>query len=341
MASTRRQLLASAAATVASSLVRAGDPVGRPAAAPAAGDGPGIGVIGLRYQGSVIAAQAKPHGRIVAIADADRDCLDLKIIDKNVKGQTGLETVEVVLGKNKAGGPFATKPVPTNLDWNLWQGQTPGVPYVPERTHYTFRWWQAYSGGQLTDWGAHHVDIARWAIGEEPVEIEGTATYPATPNGYDVPIDFSAGYRFANGVEMTVADHGRNGILFTGSAGRIFVNRENLSGTPVDDLKDRPLPGGSRSPMSRRDTAACRSAISATSPAGLVGSWRGIRRPSDSSPMPKPTRCSRGRSGRVSRSGHDHRMQTPAQRLPPSVRCKRGHDARVARMYLPTLTEYP
>jgi predicted dehydrogenase len=333
---TRRQILAAAAVAAAA----------RPARAE---DRPGIGVIGLRYQGSVIAAQAKPHGRIVAIADVDRDCLDLAIIDKNVTKQTGLaaaeiyadvaaadrhvdyrrilddtriqvvligtpdhwhskmlidavqagkdvycekpltltidegkeirqavrasgrivqvgswhrsdhrfrlavemvrqgrigrlEKVEVVLGKNKVGGPFAPQPVPRNLDWNLWQGQTPDVPYVPERTHYTFRWWQAYSGGQLTDWGAHHVDIARWAIAAEPVEIEGTARYPSGKDGYDVPLDYAVRYRFANGVEMTVADHGRNGILFTGTEGRIFVNRENLSGKPVDDLKDRPLP---------------------------------------------------------------------------------------------------
>ena len=349
MPTTRRQLLASAAAALSSSLVRAGDPAGKPAAAPEAGEGPGIGVIGLRYQGAVIAAQAKPHGRIVGIADVDRACLDLSIIDKRVTGQTGLspgqifadvaaadrhvdyrrllddkrigviligtpdhwhskmlidavqagkdvycekpltltidegkeirkavaasgrivqvgswhrsdhrfrtavemvrqgrigtlEKVEVVLGKNEVGGPFATRPVPATLEWNLWQGQTPYVPYVPERCHFTFRWWQAYSGGDLTDWGAHHVDIARWAIGAEPVAIDGQARYPTTPGGYDVPIEYSVRYRFANGVELTVADHGRNGILFTGSEGRIFVNRGTLTGKPVEDLKDRPLP---------------------------------------------------------------------------------------------------
>lgn len=337
MTITRRNLLATAAAAALTP---------RPAAA---ADGPGIGVIGLRYQGSVIAAHAKPHGRIVAIADVDRHCLDLSIIDKNVQGQarltpadiyadvaaadrhvdyrrllddkrihvvligtpdhwhakmlidavqagkdvycekpltltidegkeirkavrdTGrivqvgswhrsdhrfrlavemvrqgrigkLRTVDVVLGKNRVGGPFAARAVPANLDWNLWQGQAPAVPFVPERTHYTFRWWLDYSGGQLTDWGAHHIDIAQWAIGAYPLEIEGTARYPDVAGGYTVPIDQAVRYRYANGVEMTVADHGRNGILFTGSEGRIFVNRESLSGKPVEDLRDRPLP---------------------------------------------------------------------------------------------------
>ena len=78
MSTTRRHVLAAAAAAASHRLVFAGAPAGAaaPAATPAA-DGPRIGVIGLRYQGSVIAAQAKPHGRIVGIADVDRDCLDL------------------------------------------------------------------------------------------------------------------------------------------------------------------------------------------------------------------------------------------------------------------------
>ena len=345
----RRHFLLGSAATTAVAVM--GNPREAVAAAPAAASssvsaGPGIGVIGLRYQGSVIAALARAHGRIIAVADVDRDVLELREVDKNVAGQTGLtaadiyadvtsrhvdyrrlldddrinvvligtpdhwhsrmlidaveagkdvycekpltltidegkqirqavqatgrivqvgswhrsdhrfrlavemvrqgrigrlERVDVVLGKNKTGGPFAARPVPANLDWNLWQGQTLDTPYVPERTHYTFRWWLDYSGGQLTDWGAHHVDIAQWAIDSLPVAIEGSARYPEGNGGYTVPVDFTVRYRYANGVEMTVADTGRNGILFTGSEGRLFVNRENLSGKPVEELADRPL----------------------------------------------------------------------------------------------------
>ena len=345
----RRHFLLGSAATTAVAVM--GNPrevvAATPAAASSSGSaGPGIGVIGLRYQGSVIAALARAHGRIIAVADVDRDVLELREVDKNVAGQTGLtaadiyadvtsrhvdyrrlldddrihvvligtpdhwhsrmlidaveagkdvycekpltltidegkqirravqatgrivqvgywhrsdhrfrlavemvrqgrigrlERVDVVLGKNKVGGPFAARPVPANLDWNLWQGQTLDTPYVPERAHYTFRWWLDYSGGQLTDWGAHHVDIAQWAIDSLPVAIEGSAKYPEGNGGYTVPVDFTVRYRYANGVEMTVADTGRNGILFTGSEGRLFVNRENLSGKPVEELADRPL----------------------------------------------------------------------------------------------------
>ena len=65
-------------------------------------------------------------------------------------------------------------PVPDGLNWDFWQGQTPNVEYVKERCHADFRWWWDYSGGPVTDWGAHHNDIARWAIGlDGPVAIEG------------------------------------------------------------------------------------------------------------------------------------------------------------------------
>jgi predicted dehydrogenase len=97
----------------------------------------------------------------------------------------------------------------------------------------------------MTDWGAHHVDIALWGIGWDrsgPVEITGTARYPDVKDGYNVPIDFDVRYAFEDGLVVEVADHGRNGVMFEGEAGRIFVNRENLAGKPVDQLESRPLP---------------------------------------------------------------------------------------------------
>ena len=93
----------------------------------------------------------------------------------------------------------------------------------------------------MTDWGAHHLDIAQWAINSNPVEIKATAKYPTLKDGYNVAIDFHATYRYANGVVMTVADNGRNGIMFTGTEGRIFVNRGVVQGKPVEDLANAPF----------------------------------------------------------------------------------------------------
>jgi predicted dehydrogenase len=194
-------------------------------------------------EGKTINKAVAETKRIVQVGSWQRSDHRFRLAVEMVRqGRIGeLRQVDVVLGKNVVGGPFEHAPAPRSLNWNLWQGQTPDVPYLEERCHYTFRWWNAYSGGQMTDWGAHHVDIARWAINADPIEIEGKAVYPHVKDGYDVPIDFSARYKFANGVEMTIADTGRNGILFTGSEGRIFANRGSVEGKAVEELAARPL----------------------------------------------------------------------------------------------------
>ncbi|WP_437206576.1 Gfo/Idh/MocA family protein [Planctomicrobium sp. SH664] len=185
-------------------------------------------------------------GRVLQVGSWQRSDHRFRMACELVRaGRIGqVRRVSVVLGKNKTGGPFQPQQPPAHLNWNLWQGQTPDTPYIPERSHYTFRWWYEYSGGQMTDWGAHHVDIALWGIGMDrsgPVQIQGTAEFPDVTNGYNVATRFSVRYLFENGIEMTVLDSGRNGVLFEGDGGRIFVNRENLSGRPVEDLVKQPF----------------------------------------------------------------------------------------------------
>jgi predicted dehydrogenase len=195
-------------------------------------------------EGKLLRKVVEETGRVVQVGSWQRSDHRFRLgIELVRQGRIGkLLRVDVVLGKNKTGGPFEVDDPPAHLNWDLWQGQTPAVPYIAERCHYTFRWWHEYSGGQMTDWGAHHLDIAQWGIDSYPVEIDGQAKYPNIPNGYNVPIDFFARYRYANGVEMTVADNGRNGVMFTGTEGRVFVNRGTVSGKPVEDLADNPLP---------------------------------------------------------------------------------------------------
>ncbi|QDU40928.1 Inositol 2-dehydrogenase [Maioricimonas rarisocia] len=159
------------------------------------------------------------------------------------QGRIGkLQRVTAATDKNPTGGPFQTYPVPSHFNWDLWQGQTPDVPYIPERAHYTFRWWYEYSGGKMTDWGAHHIDIAQWAIDSLPVHFDGKARFPSIENGFNVATDFGATVKYANGVELVIADEGRRGILFEGDKGRLFVNRGTVAGVPVDELKSSPLP---------------------------------------------------------------------------------------------------
>jgi myo-inositol 2-dehydrogenase / D-chiro-inositol 1-dehydrogenase len=196
-------------------------------------------------EGKLLRKVVQETGRVVQVGSWQRSDHRFRLgIELVRQGRIGkLQRVEVILGKNKQGGPYKLMPVPKHFNWDLWQGQTPNVPYIAERSHYTFRWWYEYSGGQMTDWGAHHLDIAQWGINSFPVEIEGSATYPDVGSDcFNVSLDYSARYRYANGVEMTVADNGRNGVMFTGTEGRVFVNRGTVSGKPVEELAQRPLP---------------------------------------------------------------------------------------------------
>ena len=197
-------------------------------------------------EGQRIIEVVRETRRIVQVGTWQRSDSRFRLACELVRsGRIGqLQKVTVVLGKNIAGGPFTPQQPPAHLNWNQWQGPTPDVPYIPERCHYTFRWWYDYSGGQMTDWGAHHVDIAQWAMGTEqtgPTQIETTAKFPQVENGYNVALDFDVKLTYANGVVMEIKDTDRNGILFEGTEGRLFVNRGTVSGKPVEDLATKPL----------------------------------------------------------------------------------------------------
>ncbi|TWT80754.1 Inositol 2-dehydrogenase [Planctomycetes bacterium CA13] len=150
-------------------------------------------------------------------------------------------TATCYLGKGQKGGPFKAKPVPDSLDWDRWLGQTPLVPYMPQRCHHAFRWWYEYSGGKLTDWGAHHIDIAQWALGaidSGPVEIEGIGVHDSRENCFNTAQTFRGTLKFANGTKLIFEDGGKetNGILLQGDRERIFVNRGKLVGNMVNKI---------------------------------------------------------------------------------------------------------
>jgi predicted dehydrogenase len=198
-------------------------------------------------EGKLLTRVVKETGAVVQVGSWQRSDHNFRLACELVRaGRIGrVEKVTVVLGKNAQGGPFKAEKPPANLNWNLWQGQTPDVPYIKERCHYTFRWWHEYSGGQMTDHGAHHLDIAQWGLGMDdsgPLEIEGQASFPTSPDSYNVATKFSATLRYAGGTEVTVLDEGRNGVMFEGELGRLFVNRGTVAGKPVDELKENPLP---------------------------------------------------------------------------------------------------
>jgi predicted dehydrogenase len=170
------------------------------------------------------------------------------------------------IGGAPESGEIPVAEVPKELNFEMWLGQAPLVQYrskggkdryPPSRTHYEFRWWYEYSGGKMTDWGAHHVDIASWALGIDetgPVSVEPVPDsvkfpcpyekgMPTRDDMYNTATKFDVKVMCPNEVEMHIVSDSKdgNGILFEGTDGRFHVSRERLKGKPADDLKTNPI----------------------------------------------------------------------------------------------------
>ncbi|MCL6520588.1 MAG: Gfo/Idh/MocA family oxidoreductase [Armatimonadetes bacterium] len=156
-----------------------------------------------------------------------------------------IKWVETHLPTGPRGGPFEVRPVPEDLDWDMWLGPAFKADYVPERTHGTFRWWMEYSGGMLTDWGAHHNDIAQWGLGTErsgPIQVQGSAEAPnPCPNCYNTFPAFDVTFIYPGGIRLRCTNQGENGVHFQGEEGWIFVSRSKIEASDPRLLED-PLP---------------------------------------------------------------------------------------------------
>ncbi|TWT66331.1 Inositol 2-dehydrogenase [Posidoniimonas polymericola] len=190
----------------------------------------------------------------------------------------GVKRVTVCIGGSRDAEPLPVTAPPKQLNWDKWLGQCPMVDYRESptitdtsgwgaghpfsRTHHYFRWWYEYSGGKLTDWGAHHVDIAMLALDKqrddighvkiEPISVTHPVEFvdgmPAQDDRFNAATAFNVRCTFADGIEMDIRDNAvddlgfDNGVMFTGDKGRFLVNRGKLVGAPVEALGDRPLP---------------------------------------------------------------------------------------------------
>ncbi|HUP80510.1 MAG TPA: Gfo/Idh/MocA family oxidoreductase [Pirellula sp.] len=206
---------------------------------------------------------------VFTVGTQQRDArkLFLRAVNMVQKGLLGkIHTVTCSIGGGDvAKEDFVKTTPPSSLNWDMWLGQAPKVDYIKERAHYQFRWWYEYSGGKFTDWGAHHIDIATWALGEDkpahgPIEIDGTDAkhpvpyshgYATTDLRYNTAHDYVVKCKYASGVTLNVTSGGNkeadadtprsvgNGILFEGDKGRIFVSRGKISGKPIEEEWDK------------------------------------------------------------------------------------------------------
>ncbi|HEX3657956.1 MAG TPA: Gfo/Idh/MocA family oxidoreductase [Pirellulales bacterium] len=203
-------------------------------------------------QGRAMVAAARRYGRVFQTGSQQRsDTHYFRQAHELVRsGAIGrLTKVAVHIGGGPAGVWQRPQTPPPSLDWNFWLGPAPYVDYTPNRCHYLFRWFADYSGGSITDHGAHQNDIAQWIIGADdsgPTKVEGTGTFHE--NGpSDVPARFH--------VEFTYGRHGNVPLIFTsdpsprggnleiyGTDGWLSVSRRRILAEHPEVLTADPLP---------------------------------------------------------------------------------------------------
>ncbi len=226
-------------------------------------------------EGKLIEKVVKETGRVFQVGTMQRTEYDRRFIQAVALVKHGrIGTVKRVtcgIGRTEASPVIPVAPVPKGLDWDFWLGPAPEFPYralpkiregygggVPyfSNAHHSFRYWHDLAGGNLTNWGSHHVDIACWAIAAEgsgpskvaplkhTLAVEHENGFPVVNDRYNAATSFRIRVDMPDDVELIITSEGDSGILFEGTAGRFFVGRGRISGKPVEDLAHNPLPDG-------------------------------------------------------------------------------------------------
>jgi predicted dehydrogenase len=211
-------------------------------------------------EGKRLVKAVKESGRVFQTGSQQRSDRRFRQAVQAVRaGRLGkLTQVTTILPAGPVEGPIPSVPVPQGLNWDFWQGQTAKHGYAPKRCHLWFRYWLDYSGGTLTDWGAHHNDIALWALNLDrsgPTTVEGRILKKPVPGGFTAPGEYEIEYTYANGVRHRCVSTTANnifggkardpkpgerlhGVLFEGSDGWLYVTRGKIEASKPDVLKD-------------------------------------------------------------------------------------------------------
>jgi predicted dehydrogenase len=172
---------------------------------------------------------ARRYGRVFQVGSQQRSDPNFRLACELVRnGRIGeVRTVNVGIGGPSGDKYFNEEPVPDGFDWDRWLGPAPWQPYNAERCSGSYsggwRLIRDYSGGMITDWGAHHFDIAQWGLGLDgagPVEF----IPPNVADEQTLTLVYASGVRLLHG--------NANGVLFTGTNGTIEVNRGYFKTTP-------------------------------------------------------------------------------------------------------------
>ncbi len=199
-------------------------------------------------EGRKMVEAARENDRVVQTGSQQRSAGNFRQACELVRnGYIGkLQTVLVgIPGPNHPGEPGPDGEPPQELDYDFWLGPAPDRPYNVKRVHYNFRFFWDYSGGQMTNWGAHHLDIAHWGMGVDdsgPLEVSAEVATFHPKKWHEVTETCRLVYKYPDDVTLILGQGQKDipgGTTFIGSKGRIFVNRGKLTAEPSDLLQTK------------------------------------------------------------------------------------------------------
>ncbi len=202
-------------------------------------------------EGRMMSDTVHKTGVILQVGTQQRSSAQFRRAAELVRnGRIGkLHTVKIGLPGDPSGPDFSEMPVPDNLDFKMWLGPTPDVPYTENLVHpqngYGRPGWlrhENYGAGMITGWGQHHYDSAAWGMDTEhtgPISVEAIAEFPKS-GSWNVHGDFMVKHEYESGITVLTSGGFPNGIRYEGTDGWIFVTRGAYRATESD-----PIPEGS------------------------------------------------------------------------------------------------
>jgi predicted dehydrogenase len=198
-------------------------------------------------EGRMLCETVKQYGRILQTGSHQRSDNNFRLACELVRnGRIGkIHTIKVEIPENSRPNPLTwkTEPAPSGLDYDLWLGPAQYRPYIQHGCHYNWHFIYDFGWGQLTNWGAHAIDIAQWGNGADlngPVEVSGKAEFPKE-GLFETPLSYDIEYKYANGVRL-LCKTGKAGIQespvrFEGTEGWIFVSRSSFLSQPASIIQ--------------------------------------------------------------------------------------------------------
>jgi predicted dehydrogenase len=164
----------------------------------------------------------------------------------------------------EAKGPYTPSAPPASLDYEMWLGPIPWRPYIPDNTHFGWRFVMDTGGGEMTDRGAHVLDLVQFIINADasgPVEVSALGTQADSPI-FDAFMDFEFECRYADGLRVRGTSEGDRGLKLIGEDGWIFINIHGgrLEASDPAILRERIRPSerhAERSPGHHRNFLDC------------------------------------------------------------------------------------